>query len=155
MGRHKPGKPRRDRPAGDPHAHDDFAVPADTPDPSGRPVDYPLLGKVVGAAMDGCASCQAGLLPLLGEDAVTTARLVEIACGVVHGTLGGLPDMMLEPGDAPGQVAPEFRCLARAGLDGANDALYTTAGQLTPGQRGKAVSEALDLLVGHLSLSGG
>jgi hypothetical protein len=56
-----------------------FVVPKAFQDPVGRAVDHGLLGRFLGAAFDGCDSCADTLLVLLGEDAVTTARLVELS----------------------------------------------------------------------------
>jgi hypothetical protein len=105
------------------HDHAGFEIPATLAGPLGRPVDHDLLGRFVGAGFDGCTSCQDALLTLMVEDPDTTARLVELACVATHGALGGLPASMTDD-DAPGLAAPEFRRLARAGLDGANDAWW-------------------------------
>lgn len=89
-------------------------------DPAGRRVDHALLSRVVGAAVDGCASCQ--------DEALTRLD------------------------DAPGLSSPEFRRLARAGLDGANTEMFAACKAMTPTQRRAAANTALDNLVGHLLL---
>lgn len=149
MGRQKPGKPRRPRPE-ETHAHEGFEIPADTADPLGRPVDHTLLGELVGCAMDGCTTCQDPLLTLLVEDAATTARLVELACIATHSAFGGLPASMTDDG-VPGPSSAEFRRLARAGLDGANDAMFATCERMPPTERRSAANTALDTLVGLIS----
>jgi hypothetical protein len=150
MGRHKPNKPRRSRPEPDAHRHEDFEIPTDFADPGGRPVDHALLGQLVGTAFDGCTTCQDPLLTLLVEDPATTARLVELACVATHSVLGGLPASMTDD-DVPGQTAPEFRRLARAGLDGANDTMFVACGELPTAGRRAAANTALDILIGHLA----
>lgn len=132
------------------HDHGGFEVPADYTDPAGRPVDHALLGQFVGAAFDGCTSCQDALLTLLTEDAPTTARLVELACVVTHAALGGLPANMTTPG-VPGLCSPEFRTLAAAGVDGNNAAMFAACERMTAGQRREAANSAADIVVGHLA----
>jgi len=156
MGRHKPGKPRRERPEPQPetHAHDGFEIPLDMPDPDGRPVDHGMLGRLVGAAFDGCTTCQDPLLTLLVEDPATTARVVELACISTHAMLGGLPASMTDPDAHGSSSSPEFRRLAHAGLDGENAAMWRECEAMTPTERRAAVNTALDTLVGQLALGG-
>lgn len=154
MGRQKPGKPRRPRPEPGPsdHAHEGFEIPDDFEHPGGRRVDNKLLGELTGAAFDGCTSCQDPLLTLMTEkDPTTTARLVELACVGVHGALGGLPASMTDD-DVPGQSSLEFRRLARAGLDDANDAMFEECERMSPAERRAAVNTALDTLIGQISM---
>jgi hypothetical protein len=129
------------------HAHEGFEIPYD--DPAGRPVDHKLLSQFTGAAFDGCTSCQDALLTLIVEDAATTGRLVELACVATSAALGGLPAALTDP-DARGLAAPEFRHLARAGLDGANDQMFAQCAQMTSAQRRAAANTAADILIGHL-----
>ena len=152
MGRQKPGKPRRERPepAPETHAHEGFEIPDDFQDPGGRAVDHAMLGSLLGAAMDGCTSCQDPLLTLLVEDPDTTARLVELSCVATHGMLGGLPSSMTDP-TVPGPSSPEFRRLAAAGLDGANDAMWQACKDMSPTERRAAANTALDQLVGIMA----
>jgi hypothetical protein len=126
-------------------------MPAGYADPAGRVVDHELLGQFVGAAFDGCTSCQDALLTLMVEDAATTARLVELACVATQAMLGGLPASLTQDG-ASGLASPEFRRLARAGLDGANDAMWRCCEQMTTSQRRAAANTAADTLIGNLSL---
>jgi hypothetical protein len=153
MGRDKPGKPRRERPEQpEPSPHDhSFGSDEDIPDPYGRQVDNRLLGEVVGAAFDGCKSCQDLLLTRLVEDSGTTARLVEMACGVTSELVGGLPPGMLDDA-VPGPSSLPFRRLARAGLDGAHDAMWEVCAEMSVKERRAAVNTALDTLIGHLML---
>ncbi|MDJ0375490.1 hypothetical protein QMK19_39370 [Streptomyces sp. H10-C2] len=151
MGREKPGKPRGPRPEASAHAHEGFDIPDDFEHPGGRHIDNKLLGNLSGAAFDGCTSCQDPLLTLMVEDPTTTAGLVELACVGVHNMLGGLPASMTDDA-VPGQSSPEFRRLARAGLDGSNDAMFHECEQMTQSQRRAAANTALDTLVGQLSM---
>lgn len=158
MGRDKPGKPRRQRPVGpereqvtDPaaHVHDGFDI-ADFTDPDGRPVDHKLLGDLVAAAYDGCTTCQDPLLTFMVEDPATSARTVELACVAIQGMFGGLPQSMTDE-HAPGSTSsPEFRQLARAALDGENDAMFRECERMTPVQRRAAVNTAMDTLIGTM-----
>lgn len=149
MGRHKAGKPRRERPEPSEHAHEGFEVPDDYTDPGGRNVDYELLGQLTGAAFDGCTTCQEPLITQLAEDANTSARLVELACISIHEMFGGLPASLTEE-NVPGLASLEFRQLARAGLDGENEAMWRECAAMTPAQRREAVDSALDLMAGSL-----
>jgi hypothetical protein len=132
------------------HDHAGFEIPATFGDPLGRPVDHALLGRFVGAAFDGCVSCQDPLLTLMVEDPATTARLVELACVATDAVLGGLPAGLTDQ-HAPGLAALEFRRLARAGLDGANDAMFTACADMTTTERRAAANTAADILVGQLA----
>ncbi|MCY0937547.1 hypothetical protein [Streptomyces sp. H34-S4] len=154
MGRGRPGKPHKQNkasrnpqdaiPTADSHAHGDFRVPDDTTHPGSenRRIDNRLLGQIIGTAMDGCTSGQGPLLTLLAEDAATTAHVVELACIAVHQTYDGLPASMTED-DAGGTASPEFTRLARAGLDGANDTMFTQCERMTPTERRHAANTAL------------
>lgn len=131
------------------HTHPGFEIPDDLGDPLERPVDHTLLGQFVGAAYDGCPSCQDALLTLVIDDTATTARIVELACVATHSALGGLPASLTED-NTPGPATPEFRRLARAGLDGANTAMFDQCAQMSPTQRRNAANTAADILIGHL-----
>jgi hypothetical protein len=149
MGRHKPSKPRRERPEPRQHDHTGFEIPADVIAAEKRPVDHGLLGALMGAAIDGCTTCQDPLITLLTEDAATTARVVEMACVWMQQTLGGLPASLTDD-NAPGYASLEFRRLARTGLDGSNDAMWQECQEMTPTQRREAANSALDLIVGAM-----
>ncbi|MEV4928065.1 hypothetical protein [Streptomyces roseoverticillatus] len=151
MGRQKPGKPRRPRPEESAHAHEGFEIPDDFEHPGGRRIDNKLLGSLTGAAFDGCTSCQDPLLTLLVEDPVTTARLVELACVGAQSMFGGLPPSMTDDG-VPGESSPEFRRLARAGLDGSNDAMFEECERMSPAERRAAANTALDTVIGQMAM---
>lgn len=130
------------------HQHTGFESPVG--DPLGRPIDQELLDRFVAAAFDGCTACQDALLARMVTDAVTTARLVELACVAIQQALGGLPASLTDELIA-GEVSPQFRRLARAGLDGRNDAMFRICERMTPQQRRAAADSAADLLIGILA----
>ena len=149
MGRQKPGKARRPRPE-DTHAHRGWSLDA-VPQPGGWQADSKLFEDVTGAAFERCASCQDAALTLLVEDAVTTARLVELACGVIIEVEGDVPASQVDP-DAPGEASPEFRRLVRAALGETTDGMYQECAQMTPTERRAAANTALDTLVGYRAM---
>jgi hypothetical protein len=146
MGREKPGKPRRPR-LRDAHDHRGWSLD-DVPQPGGWQADSRLFEDVTGAAFAGCASCQDAALTLLVEDAVTTARLVELACGVIISVEGRMPASQVDP-DVPGVASPEFRRLARAALGETTDGMYRECARMTLAERRAAANTALDSLVGY------
>lgn len=134
----------------DDHDHaSDFDIPGG--DPHGRGVDITTLATFVGAAFDGCTSCQDPALTLLVEDAATTARLVELACMFTDQAAGGLPASLTDDG-VEGPASPEFRRLARTGADGANDAMFVECQKMIAEQRRAAANSAADIIVGHLAM---
>ncbi|PJN36701.1 hypothetical protein CG747_32815 [Streptomyces sp. CB02959] len=122
------------------------------PQPGGWQADSKLFEDLTGAAFEGCMSCQDVLLTLLVEDAVTTARLVELACGAIIDLEGDLPASQIDP-DVPGKASPEFRRLARAGLGKSTDGMYRECGQMSSPERRAAANTALDTLVGYAALN--
>ncbi|MFD7732165.1 hypothetical protein ACFV6F_17470 [Kitasatospora phosalacinea] len=146
MGRQKPGRERRQRP-GTEHEHPGWALEA-IPQPGGWQADSRLFEEVTGAAFAACLSCQDVALTLLVEDAVTTARLVELACGAIIELVGDMPPELTDPG-APGTASPEFRRLARAGLGATTDGMYRECELMTAAERRAAANTALDTLVGY------
>ncbi|GCD99258.1 hypothetical protein [Embleya hyalina] len=56
--------------------------------------------------------------------------------------------------NAPGMSHPAFCRAARAGLDGANDVLFTTVDAMSSTDRRGAANTALDTLTGFLGLAG-
>ncbi|QDW61719.1 hypothetical protein [Oerskovia sp. KBS0722] len=84
----------------------------------------------MGAAVDGCFACQVILMDDLVADAMTTSRLVELACISLDRVFGGLPASALD-GRAAGPTSFEFRRLARAGLYDAG-AVYTECALMKP-----------------------
>lgn len=138
------------------HDHD-FPLPEGYADPYGREDagDVALLGRFIGAAFDGCGTCQDAELTLVESDPATCARLVELACTTVAAVLfGGLPPDMTDP-ELPGATSEEFRRLASAGLDGNHQALYELCGRMQPTERRKAANSAADTLIGYLRVLGG
>ncbi len=133
------------------HDHEGFGAPPEFADPLGRPVNRDLLGRFIGAAFDGCKPCQEALAAEISEDAVTAARLVELACLAVDSTVGGVPSAMTSD-DAPGLASPEFRKLARAGADGHNAAMFDECAAMTAAERRSAVETAADLLIGQMMI---
>lgn len=132
------------------HRHAGFETPPGYTDPQGRGVNTALLGQLLGAAVDGCTTCQAVLLTLLVEDAASTARLIELACVATHSLLGGLPASLTDPA-ADGPTSPEFRELAAAGLNEQNTALFDRCAQMSTTQRHAAATTAADILTGLLA----
>jgi len=132
------------------HQHD-FPIPSDYQDPAGRPVDMELLGAFIGAAYDGCTTCQDAEMTRLVTDPATTARLVELACVAIQASLGGLPRNMTDR-KAPGMTSQSFRALARAGLDGRNDAMFQACAAMGVPRRREAANDAADLLVGQIAM---
>lgn len=126
------------------HIHDGFAA---DPDPLGRGVDGPLLGHLIGAAMDGCKPCQADLLAAVADHPPTTARVVELACMAVQNAVGGLPLDLTDP-DMITMASRAFRVLARTGVDGGNEQMFEAADEMAITERAAAVDTALNLLVG-------
>ncbi|AWN32621.1 hypothetical protein DKG71_42335 (plasmid) [Streptomyces sp. NEAU-S7GS2] len=122
------------------------------PQPGGWQADSKLFEDVTGAAFERCASCQDAALTLLVEDAVTTARLVELACGAIINVEGNMPASQIDP-DAPGAASPEFRRLARAGLGKTSDGMYRECAQMTATERRAAANTALDTLVGYAAIN--
>ncbi|PCG87390.1 hypothetical protein CIB93_04370 [Streptomyces sp. WZ.A104] len=95
------------------------------------------------------------MLRFMVEDPATSARTVELACVAVHGQLGGFPPSMTDE-DAPGSTSsPEFRRLARAGLDGANGAMFREWERRVAGaERRSTVNTATDTIVGLMAVGG-
>ncbi|MFI1583661.1 hypothetical protein [Embleya sp. NPDC020630] len=62
--------------------------------------------------------------------------------------LGSLVDAAMTDDDAPGLSHPAFRRASGAGLDGANDVLFTTVGAMSSGDRRGAANTAIDTLAG-------
>lgn len=147
MGRQKPGKPRRER-SEQTHRHGD-GLDHDAQTVAGRPVDSGLLAETMGAAIDGCTSCQDVHLTLLTQDSISCTRLVEVACMAIQDVFGGLPATLLDDA-APGETSSEFRLLARTGVDGKQADMWKACDEMSPERRRAAVNDALDLLAGVL-----
>lgn len=122
------------------HEHE-FPLPDSHQEPTGA--DIRLLASVIGAAFDGCTSCQDAELTRLVLDPVTTARLVELACLAVQSALGGLPAILTAAG---GQ--DPFARLAAAGLDGRNAEMFALCDAMAEAERRAAANRGLDLIIG-------
>ena len=135
------------------HGHEGFEVAPGKL--SGWGVDAVLLGQLVGAAVELCFSCQEALLTLVGEDAATTAQLVELACVAVNETLGGLPVDLVDVADADSPVPLGFRQLALSVFEGSDPAalLAQCAGMAAAERRG-AARTATSLFVGEMRAAG-
>ncbi len=119
-----------------------------------RPIDGPGMGALIGAAFDGCRPCQVRWLDALQSDPLTTTRLVELAAVSVHGTLGGVPDRMTATG--PSSLSEPFRALVRAGVDAGDNhrPMFAAAQQLDDAGRRAALNDAVDMLVGYMTMGG-
>ncbi len=117
----------------------------------GCQADSRLFEEVTGAAFAACASCQDAALTLLVEDPVTTARLVELACGAIIRAEGDMLADQLDP-DSAAVSSLEFRRLARAGLGRTTDGVYRECAQMTPAQRRAAANTVLDTLIGYAAI---
>lgn len=152
MGRQKQNKPRRDRP--EPVTHDHGAgFDHDEQQFGGHPVNGGLLAELMGAALDGCTSCQDPLLTLLAEDTATTARVVSLACIAIHEKFGGLPSSLTDPAAPDALASQEFRRIARAGVDmedATDSEMWKATSELDSTGRRAAANSALDLLAGML-----
>jgi hypothetical protein len=133
------------------HGHAPLDPLAD--DPLGRVYDHEILGQFLGAALEGCAPCQDDLLRRIADDAPTCARLVELACVATAGVFGGLPPTMYDDAAVGGLSSPEFRQLARTGLDGGNDAMFATCAAMSSEQRLAAANTAADTLIGQITMN--
>jgi hypothetical protein len=135
----------------DPHRHDRVPVPAHYVDPSGRPVDHHLLARFFGALLDGCGMCAEVLLVLLAEDAVTTARLVELCCISSRNCADGRGGQLADT-DAAGTVSAPFMELAAAGFVGGSVALARCCERMSSAERRSAAASAMTVLIHQLSI---
>jgi hypothetical protein len=138
---------------------DGFAVPTDPGERFGAPgeVDGAALAALVGAALDACTPCQLSRQKALLADPLTLIRLVEISgVAVAETTGGGLPPAMLTEVDAESTLSPSYRALLRAGVDQEDHrAMYAAVLAMDDRARAEALDDALDMLVGALSVAGG
>jgi hypothetical protein len=138
----------------DAHRHDRVALPAQCADPAGRPVDHQLLAQLLGAILDECGLCTELLLVMLAEDALTTARLVELCCISAreqHDTTSPhtAPDIFGDTTPLPAQIT-QFLELTQAGLSSGSAALERRCREITPNQRRAVASYAMTVLVDQL-----
>jgi hypothetical protein len=137
--------------ATDPHRHDRVRVPAHYVDPSGRPVDHLLLARVFGAVLDGCGMCAELSLVLLAEDALTTARLVELCCISSRERESSLAAQLADT-DAAGTASAQFLELAAAGFVSGSAALTQRCQRMSATERRSAAASAMTVLIHQLSL---
>jgi hypothetical protein len=137
----------------DPHRHDRVRVPAGYADPAGRPVDHLLLARLLGARLDGCRLCTELLLTLLAEDALTTARLVELCCISSREHAGGLAVQLTDTDtDTAGDGSAQFLELAAAGFVGGSAALRRHCERMNATDRRSAAASAMSVLIHQLSI---
>ena len=133
------------------HQHGSVELPGGPTDTEGRAVNEQLLGALMGAALKGC-ECVAEHLDEVADHPACLVRLVTVsrltALRVYHGEL---PGFMTDDDDTSGSSAPELRRLVRAVT--AAEPLFELCEQLTPAERRAAAGEALELLVGHLTVA--
>ncbi|GLW54690.1 hypothetical protein [Kitasatospora phosalacinea] len=79
---------------------------------------------------------------------MTTARLVELACGAIIELVREMPSALTDPG-VPGAAGPEFRRLARGGQGATTDGVYRACELMTTPERRGAANTTLDTLVGY------
>jgi hypothetical protein len=141
------------------HTHAGMAVPNESGARFGVPgwhVNGSALAAVVGAAIDGCGPCQHAQLDVIQRDPVTLTRLVELSAIAVQGVAGGLPDSMTTE-SGPSRLGEHYRAMLRAGVDRVDDhtEMCAIATALTHAERRQAADDALDMLVGVLTMGGG
>ncbi|MGA6208105.1 hypothetical protein ACPESR_25460 [Nocardia testacea] len=138
--------------AGHEHGADFLPGPGDIP-PERSHIDHTVIARCVGAYMDKCKPCGDNALKAVIADGAATGRLVEFACLLVDEMFGGIPSMLYEA-DAPGLSSPQFRRLVRIGIDTHTDDVIAECRRMSVEDRRTAASDALDLVVGHLTLQG-
>ncbi|MBC7299497.1 hypothetical protein [Nocardia salmonicida] len=112
-------------------------------------IDGNLLGKVFGAALDQCRTCEETMLAELSENSSTTEHLLELACTAVIGTLGGLPNDLVDIAAERSPVPIEFRRAALTFVHNDRPALTALCHQMTPAQRHAASRTATALYTGE------
>lgn len=133
------------------HEHGSVELPGGPADAEGRAVDEQLLGALVGAALKG-SDCVAGHLDEVAADLACLVRLVNFSrLTVLRVYRGELPGFMTDDGDRFGPSAPELRRLVRAATAG--EPLFEVCEQMTPAERRAAAGNALELLIGHLTVA--
>ncbi|WP_030237528.1 hypothetical protein [Streptomyces sp. NRRL S-350] len=110
------------------------------------------IAELLGAAYEGCTSCQDGQLTLITTSASATARLVLLALELTVQRLGLVPSELTVDA-VPGRAALPFRRLARTSPDPAQ--MLRTCEGLLPGPRRAAANTAIDIAVGFAAASPG
>lgn len=133
------------------HEHGSVELPGGPTDAEGRAVNEQLLGALVGAAIKG-SECVAEHLDEVAADLACLVRLVTFSrLTVLRVYRGELPGFMTDDDDGFGPSAPELKRLVRAMTAG--EPLFELCEQMTPAERRAAAGDALDLLIGHLTLA--
>ncbi|HEY1971773.1 MAG TPA: hypothetical protein VGH89_27705 [Pseudonocardia sp.] len=112
-------------------------------------MDHQLLARLLGAMLDGCGLCAELLLVMLAEDALTTARLVELCCMSAR-EQGGINGRSAHPNTSATPSA-WFRELAEAGVARGSAVLSRRCQQMTPDQRREVASDDMTVLIHQLS----
>ncbi|MET7487724.1 hypothetical protein [Streptomyces sp. NPDC005538] len=133
------------------HEHGSVELPGGPTDAEGRAVNEQLLGALVGAAIKG-SECVAEHLDEVAADPACLVRLVTFSrLTVLRVYRGELPGFMTDDDDGFGPSAPELKRLVRAMTSG--EPLFELCEQMAPTERRAAAGDALDLLIGHLTLA--
>ncbi|WP_405749416.1 hypothetical protein OG232_04565 [Streptomyces sp. NBC_01411] len=133
------------------HQHGSVKLPGGPTDAKERAVDEEALGALVGAALKD-SECVAEHLDEVAANLACLVRLVTFsrhaALRVYHGEL---PGFMTDDDDNFGPACPELKRLVRAVTAG--EPLFEVCEQLTSAERRAAARDALELLIGHLTLT--
>ncbi|MFI6281610.1 hypothetical protein [Streptomyces sp. NPDC050988] len=133
------------------HQHGSVELPGGPTDAEGRAVNEQLLGALVGAALKG-SECVAEHLDEVAADLACLVRLVSFSrLTALRVYRGELPGFMTDDDDGFGPSAPELKRLVRAVTAG--EPLFELCEQMTPAERRAAAGDALDLLIGHLTVA--
>lgn len=145
-----------------PHTHERYPTPSEPGDRFGvdHPTDGDLIGDLLGAMVDACIPCQRIHARNLSANPVSTTRVIELACISVAAAMGGLPGSLTDvDGETPGPLLAfaslPFRRAAAAGLDEQHRRMFEVVESFSHAEREQALDDAVDLLAGHLVLSGG
>ncbi|MGI5223250.1 hypothetical protein [Nocardia sp. CA-290969] len=135
-----------------PHRHRFDVLEFDI-DPERRHIDHTVIAECLGAGLDGCPVCGQQALEALITNAAATARLVEIACVAIGEMFGGIPAYLYDD-NVGGPASATFRRLARLGVDGKIDQMFSTVEDMTLDERRQAADTAMDITIGRLVLAG-
>jgi hypothetical protein len=130
------------------HQHDHIRVPTTYVDPRGRPVDHELLGRLVSALLDDCDLCSELMLVLLAEDAVSTARLIELAylSGRRHDA-----DPLADDSSTRPLLSPRLLAVFVAGVTQGSAALLTECERMSPSHRQTIAGDAAAVMIHQLT----
>ncbi|MFI0776242.1 hypothetical protein [Streptomyces sp. NPDC021212] len=134
------------------HEHRPVELPGGPVNAEGQTVNEPLLGALMGAAINGCTPCVDRLLEEVAADPACAVRLVEVSrLTGLRLNHGELPGFMTDDDDVSGPAAPEFKRLVRAVT--AAEPVTEVCEQMTAADRRAAAGYAIELLVGQLTLA--